>query len=68
MICQGVENQRKERYHTHKGKKFHLNGGYMFSTYHSSSYRIESGTTCNTKKIPRTQTSCERVLRKLMWL
>ena len=51
-ICQGVETQRKEQYHTDKGKKFPLNGRCFrkwISTYHSSCYRIESRTTCSTK-------------------
>ena len=51
-ICQGVEIQL-QRYNTDKGKKFPLNGGCFrkwISTYHSSCYRIESKTTCCTKK------------------
>ena len=47
-ICQGVEIQRNEIYHTDKGKKVSSERR-LFSTYHSSCFRIESRTTCSTK-------------------
>ena len=64
-------NSKKRKISHRRGKKFPLNWGCFrkmnfvtcSSAYHSSCYRIEYIT-----ELARTQTSCERVLRKRMWL
>ena len=39
-ICQGVETQRKEQYHTDKGKKSPLNGRCFRKTFIEKAYVV----------------------------
>ena len=70
--CQGGQIQRNEKYHTDKEKSFlwieALSANKFYNLQIFLSFRILSNRIQAYPLLPRTQTSCERVMRKFMWL